>query len=62
MTNTEVQYITEVLKETNELRGSYTIHMNNTVFSTFEDCCAKHGLDFQATLETAIIEFMSNHQ
>lgn len=62
MTNIEVQYITEVLKEANELRGGYMILINGTVFSLFEDYCAKRELEFQAELEIAMLEFMSNHQ
>lgn len=30
--------------------------------SEFEDYCAKHNVEFSAGLETAMIEFMSNHQ
>lgn len=62
MTNLEVQYTAETFKEAGEIRCPYMINMYGTIFSEFEDYCAKHNVEFSAGLETAMIEFMGNHQ
>lgn len=62
MTNLEVQYTAETFKEAGEIRCPYMISMYGTIFSAFEDYCAKHNVEFSAGLETAMIEFMSNYQ
>ena len=57
-----MQYTAETFKEAGEIRCPYMISMYGTIFSAFEDYCAKHNVEFSAGLETAMIEFMSNHQ
>lgn len=39
----------------------YMIEMNSALFSLFEEFCDKQDIEFDYALETALLEFISNH-